>query len=124
MSVSGSVSRGKYRQIFIRKRRDDEEEEEDNGDSVDATLTGKEGLPRLGEGMRELMGEKDLKEEMKGVKRTIDAMHQMESTNEITRREMREGIFNRQREVAQMKSKMKDQIDASLQYNLTRSWNV
>ena len=46
MSVSGSVSRGKYRQIFIRKRRDDEEEEEDNGDSVDATLTGKEGSPR------------------------------------------------------------------------------
>ena len=46
VSVSASVSRGKYRQIFIRKRRDDEEEEEDNGDSVDATLTGKEGSPR------------------------------------------------------------------------------
>ena len=60
------------------KRRDDGEEEEDNGDNVDATVVAKERSPRLGEGLRELIGEQDLKEEMKGVKRTIDAMHQME----------------------------------------------
>ena len=46
VSVSAIVSQGKYWQIFIGKRGDDEEEEEDNGDSVDATLTGKEGSPR------------------------------------------------------------------------------
>ena len=84
--ITGGIEiyRSPNRSLVMGKRRENEEEEEDDGDIVDATLTGKEGSPRLGEGMRELMGEKDLKEEMKGVKRTLDMMYQMERTKDIT----------------------------------------
>ena len=56
--ITGGIEiyRSPNRSLVMGKRR--ENEEEDDGDIVDATLTGKEGSPRLGEGMRELMGER------------------------------------------------------------------
>ena len=67
--------------MIMGKRRIDGEEEEEDGDIVDATVVAKGRSPRLGEGLRELIEDRDLREEMKVVKGTIDAMHQLEKTN-------------------------------------------
>ena len=67
--------------MIMGKRRIDGDYEEDDGDIVNDTVVAKVRSPRLGEGMRELIEDRDIKEEMKAVKGTVKAMHQLEKTN-------------------------------------------
>ena len=115
-----AVYRSPDRSRIMGERRKDREEEEDNVDKGDATVVARDGSPRIGEGLVALIEDQDIRKEMKGVKKTIDAMYALERTQEITRREMREDIFNLQKDVAGMQTKMRDAIEASLENNLTK----
>ena len=65
--------------------RRDRGEEEDNVENGDATVVVRDGSPRVGDGLRVLMEDQEIREDLRGVKKTIDAMHAQERAQDITR---------------------------------------
>ena len=56
-----AVYRSPDRSRIMGERRRDREEEEDNVDKGDATVVARDGSPRIGEGLRALIEDQDMK---------------------------------------------------------------
>ena len=51
----------------------------------DATVVVRDGSPRVGDGLRVLIEDQDIREELRGVNWTINVMHAQERAQDITR---------------------------------------